>query len=360
MTEYVINIKDEIIRLKPEFKVYAENLSALTDENIPGLDATDLKTTYEIINNKHRAEIWKIINRIRVENKVIQSKQLQKIKRDYQLRMNIYLHDKTPMDLENECSNAKCKGSEYLMNTATSNYRIDRVPCQPIQRLLVLLRSFQEYLEEDSLWDKVTADSIFRIQHEYYDDKQQRQSGQYGHQQIHDDIAHFIQYHAYSVPNGAENKKKVKEYFCNKLKTLKPPLKCIQREVSEAMHSNESRELDMDIDGDVQPVMSSNTPDIVRLPSFKQTQCLAFLRHHRERDAKKEQALYFRQLHKLDTGSKAKQIMDNKDVAFQQELDRIHSYFLQLRALLFVFCILCCLLFVWFGCQFVVIDRDLC
>ena len=324
---FELNIKDEIIRLRPEFRIYEKNLSSLPDETIQELDATDLKTTYGIRNHKHRAEIWAIINRIRVENRAIQSKQLRKIKREYQLRMNIYLHDKTPMDLENECANAECKGSEYIMNTATSNYRIDRIPCEPIQRLLVLLRAFQEYLEEDSLWDKVTANNIFVI------DGPPR----YRHQQIHDDMTHFIRYHAYSVPIGAENRTKtVKQYFCEKLFTLRPPLRCVQAEMNEAMHSNKSMEIDMDIDGDPPSDPPANTPKITRSPSSKsllpQSACLAFLRHHRDREAKKEQALYFRQLHKLDMGSRAKQIVDNKDVAFQQELDRIHSYFLQLCA----------------------------
>ena len=189
--------------------------------------------------------------------------------------MEYLVSKKTKDDLMEECCNEQCK----INITKDDYHKIESkdLSCEPLKRIEVMLGVYHELKNEPELWRKVPMTDIIFIQDKYA-------FNQLGNDWLHLKIVHIDSY----------------EQNENNNDTLSmAQLLCMRYEMSDSFKCDDL------------------------------STCAGYQRHYRNRtNDEAEASLYFR---RQDENRKKEEIMNNKEIVFQQECDKIHSFLLQLR-----------------------------
>lgn len=349
---YTTDIADAITRGNSAFVQYKGYLLTLDDSNIETLQIDDVQQRinhFEEYCDEDATEIFRIIQGIIVTNKRARAQHLNDLRSEYLRRIQPHIAHKNRSDFDYECANHDCPGIRTMSLYSKWISMVDHlgdIPCAPLQRLLVILDIYCQFMNTDSLWGHVPVHDIFVIDRHHIDDDDEMTSEEhgtfYGHQQIHDDMAHFIQIH--SIRQPIDDTDEWTPYSDTQ------PVEQLTEHLSvPSTESPAESAINPSTDTFDQPD-PPHTPSLLNIPfitnkSVRQylyetlqcreeykccemDQCLIYMRHHRDRQAQREQSLYYKELAE-NNKSKAQSIRDDRDVILQQDLDRMHSYFLQ-------------------------------
>eukprot|EP01083_Nonionella_stella_P257524 881385_1 len=212
--------------------------------------------------------------------------QVQELKRTnaYQTIMDLYQPQlqsllrhknnsyKTKPELFLECGNKQCKLQIDITPFECQN-TTDAVSCEPLKRLEVMLAVYKELKEQDTLWRKVPIADILYVK------------DLYGYQQLCNDWLHVKIVHIDGDPDK-DTPNAMARRLCTRY-AENPKWSCSHL-----------------------------------------SNCAGYQRHYRDRtNDQLEQQLYFRRSVRA-TLNKTERILNNKDIVYQQECDKIHSFLL--------------------------------
>merc|ERR1719242_779399 len=211
-----------------------------------------------------------------------------------------YIARRNQFTFDCECANTMCEGVRFMKSYSKwigMVEDLEKIPCAPLQRVFIILDIYNQYMHSEAVRDYVSAHSLFVIE----DDEE---NTIYGHQQIHDDVAHFILIHSNLIPS-------------NDVSVDAPP------------HTPSLWNIQYGDGKTVKQYLFECLQCRDQYRCQEEEECIIYKRHHRDREGMMEQGLYFRDLEKrLSYRSRAETMRDNHDVALKQELDRMHSYLL--------------------------------
>ena len=223
------------------------------------------------------------------QTKLRNSKQYKDIHTQYKEKMNKLIKAKTKQDLYNECAMEQCDFNQ----------------CQCIERISIVLYLYDKVLKCDKLWKRVPMGPLVSI------------SDKYAHQQLHNDFLHIKLYHI-----DADNQKKLKPNNDNNTSEEKK---------DDSKYQNVAKKLCQRYSKDYK------CEDVSKCPGFK--------RHYRDRMDKEVEKDMFHQIQDSKS-QKTVETRNDKELILQEELDKIHSYFLQFRIYFYVMMIPRCCFYV--------------
>ena len=187
----------------------------------------------------------------------------------YKYELDKLLLNKTSNDLYQQCCNEQCKLNINKINYKTLNK--NDLSCEPLKRIELMLEVYQRLKQEDSLWRKVPISDILSTN-----------NGIYKYSSLCNDWLHV----------------KLVHFDSNQTSEI-ATLLCQRYEEN----------------------------DILQCHDLKK--CMGYQRHYRNRtNDEAEASLYYRRENNKEKIKKAQQVMNNKEIVFQQECDKIHSFLL--------------------------------
>ena len=198
---------------------------------------------------------------------VTQSKPIQALVDEF----SVLLHNKSPSDLHTECTNEKCNGVNHIFDVLNqqqmdSDDNDKSVMIHQIECGPLLRIRIILHLHSQLLKSPVALNKISM--------SSKMKSDWYGHQQLLDDFQHIQIVHCQSLTRS--------QILCQ--------------------------------------WMQSELPCDSRCPSWR--------RHIRVRNAENEMDQFYRPSNDEESHTKCTEIINEKDIVFQQELDKIHTFFI--------------------------------
>eukprot|EP01084_Bolivina_argentea_P020606 38314_1 len=242
---------------------------------------------------------------IKKQEELQNTQQYKQIRKEFLENMKILLKDKTQETINKECANKNCPPINVSIGNVCN--------CKCVERIDVILSTYNELMKYDKLWRKVPIGPIIA----YKDDKIDLK---YGHQQIFNDFLHIKLFHIDPIDDDNNNKTESKQNDNND-------------KDNDSQKKNQSKINDAK-DNDNQN--KKNTPKIIceyfekRYPCEDIPKCYAFARHFRDRSDFEAEKLMFHLIEAYPdkTSQKTVQMKADIDVILQEECDKIHCFFL--------------------------------
>ena len=210
--------------------------------------------------------------------------------------------DKIPYELMKEqCANDKCcqefmlpinddeKKEEAKTQIKKQKFEHLQKNCKPFRRIKIVLNAYARLINEvnKEKWPEIDIGDVIKIEKEYNVNNYQKKY-EYGHQQIYDDFHHINRYHIVADTMNCDSTKN--EYH----------------EIGKSLCQDIQKESKCKYSNDIQ-------------------NCMPFTRHYRDRtNDEREQSLYRKK--RSYRHENYREI--NDEIAFQQECDKMHCFFL--------------------------------